>query len=119
MSHMVQADDSLCMVGVTTFFPFLVIFLVVVIGFTMGISLAGVVSTAIWVGLGSSGPGGFNPNAVTLVAGVPGGGERGTTLGMPMICWVIPVLPKPARRGRSLGGREKWCRLERLSWPMP
>ena len=75
-SHIVQADDSLCMVGVTTFFPFLAIFFIVVASFTVGIFLAGVVSTATWVGWGSLGPGGFNANAVTLVAGVPRGGTR-------------------------------------------
>ena len=75
-SHIAQADDSLCMVGATTFFPFLVIFFIVVTGFVVGISLAGVVSTATWVGWGSSGPGGFNPNTVTLVDGVLGGGMR-------------------------------------------
>ena len=75
-SHIAQANNSLCMVGVTTFFPFLAIFLVVVIGFTMGISLTGAVLTATWVGWGSSGSSGFNPNAVTLVAGILGGGMR-------------------------------------------
>ena len=75
-SHIVQADDSRCMVGVTTFFPFLAIFFIMVVGFTVGISLAGAVSTATWVGWGSSGPGGCNPNVVMLVAGVPGGGTR-------------------------------------------
>ena len=64
------------MVGITTFFPFLVIFFIMVAGFTVGISLAGAVLTATWVGWGSLGPGGFNPNVVTLVAGVPGGGTR-------------------------------------------
>ena len=52
-SHIAQADDSLCMVGVTTFFHFLVVFFIVVVGFTVGISLPGVVSTATWVGWGS------------------------------------------------------------------
>ena len=75
-SHIAQADDSLCMVGVTTFFPFLAILFIVVAGFIVGISLAGAVSTATWVGCGSSGLGGFNPNVVTLVAGIPGGGTR-------------------------------------------
>ena len=70
-SHIVQADDSLYMVG-----PFLVIFFTVVASFTVGFSLAGAVSAATWVGRGSSGPGGCNPNVVTLVAGVPGGGTR-------------------------------------------
>ena len=75
-SHIAQADDSRRMVGVTTFFPFLVIFFIVVVSFAVGISLARVVSAATWVGWGSSGPGGCNPNAVTLVAGIPGGGMR-------------------------------------------
>ena len=72
-SHIAQADDSLCMVGVTTFFPFLAIFFIVVAIFA---TLVGLVSTTTWVGWGSSRPGGFNPNAVTLVAGVPRGGTR-------------------------------------------
>ena len=75
-SHMAQADDSLCMVGVTTFFPFLAIFFIVVAGFTVGISLVGVVSAATGVGWGSSGLRGFNPNAVMLVFCVPGMGKR-------------------------------------------
>jgi len=40
---MEQANDFLCMVGVTTFFPFLAIFFIVVAGFVVGISLVGVV----------------------------------------------------------------------------
>ena len=75
-SHIAQADDSLCMVGVTTFFPFLAIFFTVVAGFVVGISLAGAVSATTWVGWGSSGLGGCNPNVVTLLVGVPGGGTR-------------------------------------------
>ena len=75
-SHISQADDSRCMVGVTTFFPFLEIFLIMVAGFAGGISLAGAVSAATWVGWGSSRPRGFNPNAMTLVAIVPGGVTR-------------------------------------------
>ena len=64
------------MVGVTTFFPLLEIFFIVVVGFAVGISPAGAVLTTTWVGWGSSGLGGFNPNTVTLVAGVPRGGTR-------------------------------------------
>ena len=75
-SHIAQVDDSLCMVRVTTFFPFFAILFIVVAGFAVGISLAGVVSTASWVGWGSSRPGGFNPNAIMLVVGIPGGGTR-------------------------------------------
>ena len=75
-SHIAQDDDSLYMLGVTTFFPFLEIFFIVVAGFIARISLAGAVSTAIWVGWGSSGPRGFNPNAVMLVVVDPGGGTR-------------------------------------------
>ena len=75
-SHIVQADDSLCMVGVTTLLPFLALFLVVVTGFAMGISLTGTVSTAAWVGWGSSRPRDFNTKAVMLVVLVPGGGTR-------------------------------------------
>ena len=76
MSHIVQADDSICMVGVTSFFSLLAFFLVVVTGFAMGMSLMGAVSTVSWVGWGSSRLGGFNPNAVTLVATIPRGGNR-------------------------------------------
>ena len=75
-SHIAQADDSLCMVGVTTFFPFLAIFFIVVAGFAVGISLVGTVSTTTWIGWGSSRLGGCNPNAVTLVVGVLGWGKR-------------------------------------------
>ena len=64
------------MVGVTTLFPFLVIFFTVVDDFAVGISLAGAISATTWVGWGSSGPGCYNPNAVMLVASVLGGGTR-------------------------------------------
>ena len=64
------------MVGVTAFFPLLEIFLVMVTGFAMGISLVGAVLTAAWVGWGSLRLGGFNPNAITLVVFVPRGGTR-------------------------------------------
>ena len=47
-----------------------------VVGFAVGISLARAVLAATWVGWGSLGPRGYNTNAVTLVAGVPGGGTR-------------------------------------------
>ena len=75
-SHIVQDDDSLCMVGVIAFFRLLAIFYVVVTSFAMGTSLAGAVSTVAWVGWGSSGLRGFNPTAITLVAPVPEGGMR-------------------------------------------
>ena len=75
-SHIVQVDDSLCMVGVTVFFPLFAVFLAVVTGFSMGTSLAGVVATVSWVGWGSSGLRGFNPTVVKFVAPVSEGGMR-------------------------------------------
>ena len=75
-SHIAQNFESLCMVGVTTFFPLLAIFLVVVTRFAMGTSLARAVLIVAWVGWGSSGLRGFNPMEITLVAPVPEGGMR-------------------------------------------
>lgn len=40
-SHMAQCGDSRCVVGLSTLFPLLSVFLVVIIGFAMEISFAG------------------------------------------------------------------------------
>lgn len=44
-SHMAQTSDSHCVVGFSSFFRLLFIFLAVIIGFAMGTSFAGMFST--------------------------------------------------------------------------
>ena len=76
MSHIVQGCNSRCMMRFSTFFPFLLVFLVVTIVLVMGFILDGMVVTISLTGEASSGVRGINPVEVMPVTPVVVGGTK-------------------------------------------
>ena len=68
--HMVQGGYSYFMVGFSTFFPLLLVFLVITISFSMGISFEGIFVIVSLIDGASLGSRGINPLEVMFVAPV-------------------------------------------------